>query len=170
MQHLNVLYALAQHFRRRNMFQESIDFHEQVLAIMDESIQVYSPELLQNRIAILRDTAVLLDKVGQAEAAVDYATGALVNAQTLAGIMSGQQRTTQHPILEPFYRLLADLKEKIGDEAGAAECRRMANAGRLSQRMAAAGGKQQQQRPQKPSGGRKSGTGASTARAGGRRV
>lgn len=27
------------------------------------------------------DTAVLLDKVGQAEAAVDYATGALVNAQ-----------------------------------------------------------------------------------------
>ena len=26
----------------------------QVLAIMDESIQVYSPELLQNRIAILR--------------------------------------------------------------------------------------------------------------------
>lgn len=129
MQHLNVLYALAQHFRRRNMIQESIDFHEQasavcvvtggkqlhckgplallhsacssfrklrvvrslrsnlplwpvqppfhphyqpthsssptplaplpktnpqVLAIMDESIQVYSPELLQNRIAILR--------------------------------------------------------------------------------------------------------------------
>ncbi|KAI7836105.1 hypothetical protein COHA_010007 [Chlorella ohadii] len=171
MQHLNVLYALAQHFRRRGMIQESIDFHEQVLAIMDESIQVYSPELLQNRIAILRDTAVLLDKVGQAEAAVDYATGALVNAQTLAGIMSGQQRATQHPILEPFYRLLADLKEKIGDEAGAAECRRMANAGRLSQRMAAAGGKQQQQRQQKAgAGGRKSGTGASTARAGGRRV
>lgn len=27
------------------------------------------------------DTAMLLDKVGQAEAAVDYATGALVNAQ-----------------------------------------------------------------------------------------
>ena len=60
---------------------------------------------------------------------------------------------------------------QIGDEAGAAECRRMANAGRLSQRMAAAaGGKQQQQRQQKPGGARKSGTGASTARAGGRRV
>lgn len=29
-QHLNVLYALAQHFRRREMLQESIDFHEQV--------------------------------------------------------------------------------------------------------------------------------------------
>lgn len=35
--------------------------------------------------------------------------------QTLAGIMSGQQRATQHPILEPFYRLLADLKEKVGN-------------------------------------------------------
>lgn len=34
--------------------------------------------------------------------------------QTLAGIMSGQQRAVQHPILEPFYRLLADLKEKVG--------------------------------------------------------
>ena len=32
MQHLNVLYALAQHFRRRNMIQESIDFHEQASA------------------------------------------------------------------------------------------------------------------------------------------
>ena len=190
--------------------------------------------------------------------------------------MSGQQRAVQHPILEPFYRLLADLREKvgggagpglstalpvdfcwlfsivhmcchhvlaglretvpgfrgpgsvlpdfcalcagfgcialglrftpphvvgprcrvllllpaaaeaalrlhacpsspstcpqIGDESGAAECRRMANAGRLSQRMAAAGGKQQQQRQQKPGGGRKGGSGASTARAGGRRV
>jgi hypothetical protein len=28
-----------------------------------------------------RDTAVLLDKVGQTEAAIDYATGAMVNAQ-----------------------------------------------------------------------------------------
>jgi hypothetical protein len=63
------------------MLQESIDFHEGVLGIMDESIQVYSPELLQNRISILRDTAVLLDKVGQTEAAIDYATGAMVNAQ-----------------------------------------------------------------------------------------
>ena len=36
------------------MLQESIDFHEQVLGIMDDSIQVYSPELLQNRISILR--------------------------------------------------------------------------------------------------------------------
>lgn len=43
--------------------------------------QVYSPELLQNRISILRDTAILLDKTGQGEAAIDYATGALVNAQ-----------------------------------------------------------------------------------------
>lgn len=33
--------------------------------------------------------------------------------QTLAGIMSGVQRLTQHPILEPFYRLLADLKAKV---------------------------------------------------------
>lgn len=44
--------------RRRGMLQESIDFHEQVLAIMDESIQVYSPELLQNRISILRCVCV----------------------------------------------------------------------------------------------------------------
>lgn len=32
--------------------------------------------------------------------------------------MSGQQRATQHPILEPFYRLLADLKEKVGSLVG----------------------------------------------------
>lgn len=115
-----------------------------------------SPCLLCSPLPPCSDTAVLLDKVGQAEAAVDYATGALVNAQvgsgawlgcwgaacgnaggaawglhplrivlhvahpppaclqTLAGIMSGQQRAVQHPILEPFYRLLADLKEKVG--------------------------------------------------------
>ncbi|KAL4430714.1 hypothetical protein ABPG75_005970 [Micractinium tetrahymenae] len=171
MQHLNVLYALAQHFRRRDMLQESIDFHEQVLAIMDESIQVYSPELLQNRIAILRDVAVLMDKVGQGEAAVDYATGALVNAQTLAGIMMGQQRSTTHPILEPFYRLLADLKAKIGDEEGAAEARRMLNEGKLHQRLSQVG-KQQQRGGAggKPGGKRSSSSGASTARAGGRRV
>lgn len=35
------------------------------------------------------DTAVLLDKVGQAEAAVDYATGALVNAQVGHGAWLG---------------------------------------------------------------------------------
>ncbi|KAL4432400.1 hypothetical protein ABPG77_001699 [Micractinium sp. CCAP 211/92] len=171
MQHLNVLYALAQHFRRREMLQESIDFHEQVLAIMDESIQVYSPELLQNRIAILRDVAVLMDKVGQGEAAVDYATGALVNAQTLAGIMMGQQRSTSHPILEPFYRLLADLKAKIGDEEGAAEARRMLNESKLQQRLSQMG-KQQQRGAAggKPGGKRSSSSGASTARAGGRRV
>lgn len=171
MQHLNVLYALAQHFRRRDMLQESIDFHEQVLAIMDESIQVYSPELLQNRIAILRDVAVLMDKVGQGEAAVDYATGALVNAQTLAGIMMGQQRSTSHPILEPFYRLLAELKAKIGDEEGAAEARRMLNEGKLQHRLSQMGKQQQRGAAgSKPGGKRSSSSGASTARAGGRRV
>jgi hypothetical protein len=38
--------------------------------------------------------------------------------QTLAGIMVGQQRSTSHPILEPFYRLLADLKQKVGRRKG----------------------------------------------------
>jgi hypothetical protein len=46
------------------MLQESIDFHEQVLGIMDDSIQVYSPELLQNRISILRWVAVIGGWVG----------------------------------------------------------------------------------------------------------
>lgn len=153
------------------MLQESIDFHEQVLAIMDENIQVYSPELLQNRIAILRDVAVLMDKVGQGEAAVDYATGALVNAQTLAGIMQGQQRATSHPILEPFYRLLAELKAKTGDEEGAAEAKRMLNESKLHARLAQGGRQQQQRGGAKPGGGKRtSSSGASTTRAGGRRV
>lgn len=39
--------------------------------------------------------------------------------QTLAGIMMGQQRSTSHPILEPFYRLLAELKAKVGPPAPA---------------------------------------------------
>lgn len=33
--------------------------------------------------------------------------------QTLAGIMTGSQRSTTHPILEPFYRLLSELKAKV---------------------------------------------------------
>lgn len=58
---------------------------------------------------------------------------------------------------------------QIGDEEGAAEHRRQINSGRLNQRISQAqGGKTQQQRQAK--GGRKGGSGASTARAGGRRV
>ena len=40
--------------RRRGKLQKSIALHEQVLGIMDDTILEYSPELLQNRIAILR--------------------------------------------------------------------------------------------------------------------
>ena len=148
----------------------------QLTASLPAPATLPTPPLPHNR----RDTAILLDKTGQGEAAIDYATGALVNAQvcvgirrqhcccnhsaapgwppeplpgtaarsrscsrqpalcplprlarprstpprpgpppcvcllqTLAGIMSGQQRTAIHPILEPFYRLLADLKQKV---------------------------------------------------------
>lgn len=61
---------------------------------------------------------------------------------------------------------------QVGDEEGAAEMRRLANAGRLNQRLSQSQKQQQQGRggQQKQGGGRKSGTGASTARAGGRRV
>ena len=60
-------------------------------------------------------------------------------------------------------------RPQVGDEEGAAEMRRAANGCRLNQRINS--GKQQQQRTQKGSTGKKSGgSGASTARAGGRRV
>ena len=161
------------------MWAESIELHEQVLGIMDDNIKVYDPDLLQNRIAILRDTAVLLDRVGNPEAAIDYATGALVNAQTLAGILSQQQgapRASASPMLEPFYALLAELKAKTGDAEGAAEARRAALKGRLSQGRSkgqhAAAGAAARAGAAAAGGAKKKAanpTGASTTRAGGRR-
>jgi hypothetical protein len=71
--HMNVLYAVGQHMRRRGNLEEAIVAHETVLGIMDETIEVYDPELLQHRVSVLRDTAVLYDLKGDPESAVDYA-------------------------------------------------------------------------------------------------
>lgn len=58
MQHLNVLYALAQHFRRRDMLQESIDFHEQVRGWLQGLVLLLL--LLQTTTAAATGAGVLL--------------------------------------------------------------------------------------------------------------
>lgn len=142
-QHMNALYAIGVHFKTRGANDEAIQAHEAVLNIMDNTIAVYEPDLLQNRVAILRDTAILYDQQGHPEIAVDYAEGALVNAQTLAKIManSGVGVAARANMLEPFYNLMADLKTKIGDTEGAAEARREALKGKLNLGLAARGGR-----------------------------
>ena len=138
---------------------------EAALSIMDETIEVYEPELLQTRISILRDTATLYDKVGALESAIDYATGALVNAQTLAKIMAqmpGAPPGMSVQMLQPYYTMLADLKTKAGDDEGAAEAKRLGLKSKLNQGIANRSGKSSGQRS---GGGKKSGS----SRAGGRR-
>ena len=165
-QHMNALYAVGVHCRARGAVAEAIQAHEAVLNIMDQTISVYEPDLLQNRIAILRDTAILYDQQGHPEIAIDYAEGAAVNAQTLAKIMaqSGVPVATRANMMEPFWNLLADLKIKVGDTEGAAAARREALKGKLNLGMAARGGRS-------GATGRSTHkrTGAST-RAGGRRI
>jgi hypothetical protein len=186
-QHMNVLYSLGQHYRRQGRIEEAINAHENVLNMMDDTIEVYEPELLQNRVAILRDTAILYDKAGDPTTALDYATGALVNAQTLSSIMGALPNASPAlaaGMLEPFFMLLAGLKAKTGDLEGAAEAskeaaemKRLALVGKMNQGRASrggkAGGKSSGKAGQKEgSGGRGRGrtTGPSTTRAGGRRV
>lgn len=165
-QHMNALYAVGVHCRARGAIDEAIQAHEAVLNIMDQTITVYEPDLLQNRIAILRDTAILYDQQGHPEIAIDYAEGAAVNAQTLSKIMaqSGVPVATRANMMEPFWNLLAELKTKVGDTEGAAAARREALKGKLNLGMAARGGRS-------GATGRSAHkrTGAST-RAGGRRV
>ena len=167
-QHMNALYAVGVHCRARGAIDEAIQAHEAVLNIMDQTISVYEPDLLQNRIAILRDTAVLYDQQGHPEIAIDYAEGAAVNAQTLAKIMaqSGVPVATRANMMEPFWVLLAELKNKIGDTEGAAAARREALKGKLNLGMAARGGRSSGAPAGRSTHKR---TGAST-RAGGRRV
>lgn len=165
-QHMNALYAIGVHCRARGAVDEAIQAHEAVLNIMDQTISVYEPDLLQNRIAILRDTAVLYDQQGHPEIAIDYAEGAAVNAQTLAKIMaqSGVPVATRANMMEPFWNLLAELKTKVGDTEGAAAARREALKGKLNLGMAARGG-----RTSATGRSAHKRTGAST-RAGGRRI
>lgn len=169
--HMNTLYAMGLHYRGRGALQDAIAAFETVLSIMDETIEVYEPELLQNRIAILRDAAVCYDEVGDPVTAVDYATGAVVNAQTLAKIMSanGAPRSAGDAMLEPFWMLLADLKTKAGDAEGAAEARREALRGKLNQGIASRGRSGGGMQRSGGSGLKRNSTGGAT-RAGGRRV
>ena len=167
-QHMNALYAVGVHCKTRGALEEAIQAHEAVLNIMDSTISVYEPDILQNRIAILRDTAILYDQQGHPEIAIDYAEGACVNAQTLAKIFaqSGVGVAQRANMMEQFWLLLSELKNKVGDTEGAAAARREALKGKLNLGMAARGGR---------AGGASAGrathrrTGAST-RAGGRRV
>ena len=135
-QHMNALYAVGTHCKVREAIEEAIACHEAVLNIMDATIQVYDPELLQNRVAILKDTAQLYDLQGKPEFGIEYAEGACVNAQTLANIYA--QLNENFPLasrigmLEPFWQLLVDLKTKVGDTKGAQEARRELNKGRLN--------------------------------------
>ena len=169
-QHMNALYAIGVHCKIRDAIDQAIQAHEAVLNIMDNTISVYEPDLLQNRIAILRDTALLYDKKGHPEIAVDYAEGALVNAQTLAKVMAsgGASLATRASMLEPFYLLMADIKTKLGDTEGAAEAKREALRDKLNLGLASRGG-----RSGAPGGRsappKKRATGTAT-RAGGRRV
>ncbi|KAL4524887.1 hypothetical protein Ndes2526A_g06986 [Nannochloris sp. 'desiccata'] len=176
--HMNVIYALGSHYRRQGRTEDAINAHENVLNIMDDTIEVYEPDLLQNRVAVLRDTAILYDQAGDPATAVDYATGALVNAQTLAKIMAqmpGAPPSMTAGMLEPFWLLLSGLKAKAGDVEGAAEAKREALRGKLNQGLASRGGGRggrTSQRGSGSSGGSKRTTanGASSTRAGGRRV
>lgn len=169
-QHMNALYAIGVHCKNRDAIDQAIQAHEAVLNIMDNTISVYEPDLLQNRIAILRDTALLYDKKGHPEIAVDYAEGALVNAQTLAKVMAsgGASLASRASMLEPFYLLMADIKTKLGDTEGAAEAKREALRDKLNLGLASRGG-----RSGAPGGRsappKKRATGTAT-RAGGRRV
>ena len=134
-QHMNTLYAIGNHCKARQAIDEAIACHEAVLNIIDATIQVYDPDLLQNRVAILKDTAQLYDLQGHPEMAIDYAEGACINAQTLARIYA-QSETFPLPsrigMLEPFWQLLVDLKTKVGDTEGAAAARREINRGKAS--------------------------------------
>lgn len=169
--HMEAIYALGGHYRRQGQVEPAIQAHETALAIMDETIEVYEPELLQTRVAILRDTAMLYDKAGNLESAIDYATGALVNAQTLAKIMATMQGAPPGigvQMVQPYWMLLSDLKAKAGDAEGAAEAKREALKGRLNQGIANRGGRSTGQRA--GSGGLKRSAAGGSTRAGGRRV
>lgn len=171
--HMNTLYAIGVHCKRRGALQDALTAHETVLNMMDETIQVYEPEMLQNRVSILRDTALLYDQLGDPEGALDYAQGALVNAQTLSKIMAagGVSTTVRASMMEPFWLLLADLKAKTGDVDGAAEAKREALRGKLNQGRAARGGRAGAAAGRTSGGGlKRAQNGAGATRAGGRRV
>ena len=167
-QHMNALYAIGIHCKNRGAIDEAIQAHEGVLSIMDSTIEVYEPDLLQNRIAILRDTAILYDQKGHPDIAIEYAEGALVNAQTLSKIMVPARggQSARAKILEPYWHLMAELKMKVGDVAGANEAKREALKGKLNQGMGTRGGRGVGVAPK---GLKRAQAGAST-RAGGRRV
>ena len=135
-QHMNALYAIGTHCKAREAIEEAIACHEAVLNIMDATIQVYDPERLQNRVAILKDTAQLYDLQGQPEVAIEYAEGACVNAKTLGRIYAASSENfplaSRIGMMEPFWQLLIDLKTKVGDTEGAALARRELNKGKMN--------------------------------------
>jgi len=172
MQRINVLYAIAQHYRRRGMLQEAANLHEQVIEAMDATIEVYEPEVLKHRINILYDCSRMLSGLGNNEEALDYAEGALANAQTLMSVVAtGPAAAVAY--LEQFYALCAEMRSRNGDEEGSAELQKMILKGRLvAARAAGQGGKKAAAPPKNGGGARRKApaTGAATSRAGGRRV
>ena len=172
MQRINVLYAIAQHYRRRGMLQEAANLHEQVIEAMDATIEIYEPEVLKHRINILYDCSRMLSALGNNEEALDYAEGALANAQTLMSVVAtGPAAAVAY--LEQFYALCAEMRSRNGDEEGSAELQKMILKGRLvAARAAGQGGKKAAAPPKNGGGARRkaSATGAATSRAGGRRV
>lgn len=162
---MNVLYCLAQHYKKRGMLQESANLHETVIDLMDKNFEVYDPEMLQNRITILRDCAQILSRLGQHELAVDYGDGALNNAIQLMHVTNISPAQAAN-YLEQFYILASVLHAKVGDEEGAKEMRRSA----LKGRVIAANPNSQKSGVRTGGRGKKATTNAATQRAGGRRV
>lgn len=170
-QHMNVLYVVGQHLAQQGDLDGAIEAHETVLAIMDETIEVYDPELLQNRVSVLRDTAILYDKKDEVDVALDYAQGALVNAQTLAKLAAPNAPPGfVGSFLETYWILLANLKAKAGDHEGAADARRQALRGKLSTSQQGRGGTKAGKAAGRAGQGKRNTSGASSTRAGGRRV
>ena len=171
-QHMNVLYVVGQHLSQRGDLDGAIEAHETVLSIMDETIEVYDPELLQNRVSVLRDTAILYDKKGEVEVALDYAQGALVNAQTLAKLAAPNAPPGfVGSFMETYWLLLANLKAKAGDSEGAADARRQALRGKLNTSQPhGRGGKPGRSGARSGGQSKRNTSAASSTRAGGRRV
>ena len=56
----------------------------------------------------------MFSQLGRPEEGIEYAQGALVNAQVLAGVVTNQRPTAAHPLVDPFFRLMADLLTQVG--------------------------------------------------------